>query len=97
MSPKYYRTGVHTKYDLKAHIVWIPKYRKKILKGEIALRVRDLIRQIAIQHEVSVLSGKVACDHVHIFISYPTNIALSKLVQYMKGGSAYRIIQEFPS
>ena len=96
MSPKYYRTGAHTKYDIKAHIVWIPKYRKKVLKGELALRVRDILRQIAQQHEVHILSGKVASDHVHLFISYPTTMSLAKLVQYLKGGSAYRLMQEFP-
>ncbi len=65
-----YRLGAHTKCDLKVHLVWIPKYRKKVLVGPVAIRVRDLIRQIAMEHEVHIISGKVARDHVHVFVSY---------------------------
>ena len=67
---RHYRHGAHTKTDLKAHIVWIPKYRKKVLIGPVAVRVRDLIRQIAMEHELHIISGKVARDHVHVFVSY---------------------------
>ena len=62
---RHYRHGAHTKTDLKAHVVWIPKYRKKLLIGPVAVRVRDLIRQIAMEHELHIISGKVARDHVH--------------------------------
>ena len=65
-----YRYGAHTKTDLKVHLVWVPKYRKKVLVGPVALRVRDLIRQIATEHELTILSGKVARDHVHVFVSF---------------------------
>ena len=47
--------------------MWIPKYRKKVLLGPLAIRVRDLIRQIATEHELHIISGKVARDHVHVF------------------------------
>ena len=50
---RHYRHGAHTKTDLKAHIVWVPKYRKKVLIGPVAVRVRDLIRQIAMEHELT--------------------------------------------
>jgi hypothetical protein len=61
-----YRKGAHTKHDLKVHLVWIPKYRKKILTGPVAVRVRGLIRQIAMEHEIEILSGKVGLDHQYI-------------------------------
>lgn len=64
---KRYRIGAHTKHDLKVHLVWIPKYRKKILIGTVAVRVRDLIRQIAMEHDIQILSGKVSHDHIHAF------------------------------
>ena len=64
-----YRYGAHTKTDLKVHLVWVPKYRKKVLVGPVAICVRDLIRQIATEHELTILSGKVARDHVHVFVS----------------------------
>ena len=49
---KQYRIGAHTKHDLKVHLIWVPKYRKRILEGEVAIRVRDLLRQIAMEHEL---------------------------------------------
>jgi putative transposase len=65
-----YRHGAHTKHDLKAHIVWVPKYRKKVLTGEVAIRVRDVLRQVALEHDLQIISGKVAKDHIHVFLSY---------------------------
>src|SRR5689334_9072164 len=57
-----YRFGPHTKRDLKVHLAWIPEYRKGVLPGEVALRVRDFLRQIAGEHELVILSRKVAKD-----------------------------------
>ena len=93
---KYYHHGAHTKYDMKVHLVWVPKYRKHILIGEVAVRVRDVIRQIASEHEITILSGKVAQDHVHLFVSYHTRQDISTLMQYLKGISSRILLQEFP-
>src|SRR3989344_2291236 len=90
-----YRLGAHTKTDLKVHLIWIPKYRKPVLTGQVAIRVRDIIRQIAMEHERDIISGKVAKDHVHIFISYRQQYDVSKLVQYLKGISSRVLLQEF--
>ncbi len=90
-----YRSNSHSKYDLKVHLIWIPKYRKRILTGKVAERTRDLLRQICAEQEVHIITGKVAADHVHMFISYKPQIALSKLVQYLKGGSSRVLFQEF--
>ncbi len=91
-----YRLGAHTKSDLKVHLVWIPKYRKKVLTGEVAIRVRDLIRQIAMEHELVIISGKVARDHVHVFLSHRPNQSISQVVQWLKGISSRVLLQEFP-
>ncbi|HPA86036.1 MAG TPA: IS200/IS605 family transposase [Deltaproteobacteria bacterium] len=90
-----YRVGAHTKTDLKVHLVWVPKYRKKVLTGEVAIRVRDLLKQIAIEHELEVISGKVATDHVHMFISYNPSQDISKIVQWLKGISSRVMLSEF--
>ena len=90
-----YRLGAHTKFDLKVHLVWIPKYRKKTLVGPVALRVRDVIRQIAIEHEFQILSGKVARDHVHVLVSYRPYQDVSSIVQWLKGISSRILLQEF--
>jgi putative transposase len=65
-----YKLGAHTKTDLKVHLIWIPKYRKRVLMGPVAIRARDLLRQIALEHEIEIISGKVSIDHIHMFISY---------------------------
>ena len=90
-----YRLGAHTKSDLKVHLVWVPKYRKQVLTGEVALRVRDLIRQIAAEHELEIISGKVARDHVHVFISYRPTQKVSQIMQWLKGTSSRVLLQEF--
>lgn len=77
-----YRSNSHSKYDLKVHLIWIPKYRKRCLTGGIAERTRDILRQICMEHEIQIFSGKVTADHVHMFVSYRPQLALSKLVQF---------------
>lgn len=90
-----YRLGAHTKSDLKVHLVWLPKYRKPVLTGEVAVRVRDLIRQIAAEHELEIISGKVARDHVHVFVGYRPNQDVSQIMQWLKGISSRVLLQEF--
>ena len=89
-----YRKTSHTTYDCKYHIVWITKYRKRVLEGLLAERVRDLLRQICKENEVEIIRGHVSKDHIHLFVSVPPHLAISKLVQYLKGKSSYKIMQE---
>ena len=93
---KRYQLGAQTKHDLKVHLIWIPKYRKKVLTGQVALRVRDLLRQIAAEHELEIVSGKVARDHVHLFVSYRPDQRVSPIMQWLKGISSRVLLQEFP-
>ena len=92
---RHYRVGAHTKTDLKVHLIWIPKYRKKVLTGQVAIRTRDLLRQIAMEHELGIISGKVAKDHIHMFISYRPTQNISKIMQWLKGISSRILLQEF--
>jgi putative transposase len=89
------RLGAHTKSDLKVHLVWVPKYRKAVLTGEVALRVRDLLRHSAAEHDREIVSGKVARDHVHLFLSYRPNQDVSQIVPWRKGISSRVLLQEF--
>ncbi len=93
---RHYRLGAHTKSDLKVHVIWIPNYRKAVLTGDVALRVRELIRRIAAEHELEIISGKVARDHVHVFLSYRPTQKVSQIVQWLKGTSSRVLLQEFP-
>jgi len=90
-----YQLGAHTKSDLKVHLIWIPKYRKRLLTGQVAIRTRDVLRQIALEHELDIITGKVASDHVHMFISYRPTHDISKIVQWLKGISSRILLSEF--
>jgi len=78
------------------HLVWVAKYRKLVLTGEVAIRVRDLLRQIAAEHELEIVSGEVARDHVHVFVSYRPHQQVSQIMQWLKGISSGVLLQEFP-
>jgi len=90
-----YRKTSHTVYDIKYHIVWVTKYRKKILTGELAKCVREIIREICKSNDVEIIKGHVSSDHVHLFVSVPPHISVSKLMQYIKGKSSRKIMSEF--
>jgi len=90
-----YRLGAHTKTDIKVHLIWVPKYRKGVLTGQVAIRTRDILRQIAMEHELDIISGKVARDHVHMFIGYRPTQNVSKIVQWLKGISSRILLVEF--
>ena len=91
-----YRHSAHAVWDIKYHLVWITKYRYKVLKGEVAERARDLIRQICQAREVVIIRGAVSADHIHMLVSSPAHLAPAKLVQYIKGRSSRRLQEEFP-
>jgi len=91
-----YQLGAPTKTDLTVHLVWIPKYRKRILTGQVALRVRDILGQIALEPELEIITGKVASDHVQMFLQYKPHQDISKIVPWLKGMSSRLMLQEFP-
>jgi putative transposase len=92
-----YRKGAHTVYDLKYHFVWATKYRYPVLSGEIAVRARDLIREICMAQEIIIIKGHVSRDHIHLYVSAPPRISVSKMMQYIKGKSSRQLQQEYPS
>ena len=94
---QYYKSGSHTRWDIKYHIVWVTKYRKPVLVGQVAHRCRDLLRDISKSLEVSIIKGHVSKDHIHLFVSVPPSLSVSKLVQRLKGKSSYVLLREFSS
>jgi putative transposase len=90
-----YRKTSHTVYDIKYHLVWITNYRKKILRGELAKRIRELIRDVCKTNEVEIIKGHISTDLVYLFVSVPPHISVSKLMQYIKGKSSRKIMSEF--
>jgi putative transposase len=89
-----YRHGSHSVFQIHLHLVWITKYRKPILRGELAFRVRDILREICRAHDVEIMKGHVSKDHVHMFVSIPPQVTISRLVQKLKGKSSYKLLHE---
>lgn len=91
-----YQLGAHTKTDLKVHLIWLPKYRKRVLIGPVAIWSRDVQRQIAPEHEIEIITGKVSSNHVHMFVAYRPLQNVSKIMQWLKGISSRILLSEFP-
>ncbi len=79
-----YSTGSHTVFHHRYHIVWVPKYRYKVLAGEVRERVRDIVRQVCTEMGVRIVGGVLSLDHVHMFVEIPPHIAVSQFVQRAK-------------
>jgi putative transposase len=90
-----YRTSSHCRFDIKYHFVWVTKYRKPILAGVVGTRLRDLVREICRTNEIEILQGSVSRDHVHVLLSCPPNRSPSQIMQYIKGKSSRKLMQEF--
>ena len=91
-----YRTGSHTVFHHRYHIVWAPKYRYKVLTREMRFRIREITRQICEQLGVEIIKGVLSQDHVHMFVDIPPKIAVSDFVRRVKGCTSRKIQQEFP-
>lgn len=90
-----YRRGTHSVFSLHVHVVWCTKYRKRVLGGDIGARMRDVARQVCTDMGVEILRGVVAVDHVHMLVSMPPQVSVSKLVQRVKGKTSYKLQREF--
>jgi putative transposase len=91
-----YRHGSHTTFAIHLHIVWITKYRHKVLRGEVAERVRASVRAECQKARVDILQGHISPDHVPVMVSIPPHVTISRLLQRMNGKSSYRLLAEFP-
>src|SRR5262249_60681187 len=91
-----YRHGSHTTFSIHLHIVWITKYRPKVLRGEVAERVRAIVREECRKSGVDILQGHISPDHVHVMISLPPHVTISPLIQRRKGKTSYRLLAPSP-
>ena len=94
MSGRYRKTS-YVLYECKYHICWLSKYHYPVLTGNAAIRVRELLRQISVANEVEILSGCVSSDHIHLYVSIPPSLSVSKFVQFVKGASSRKLQLEF--
>ena len=90
-----YRHGSHTVFQIHLHLVWVTKYRKPILRGEVGTRIREVIRRVCRDEDVEILKGSISRDHVHLLVSIPPQVTISRLVQRVKGKSSHVVLNEF--
>ena len=89
------RQGAHTQYDIQYHIVWITKYRKRILTGKIASRFKVLLLQGCAARGITIIKGSIQPEHVHLLISAPPSLSVAQIMQYLKGRSSKKLQEEF--
>jgi putative transposase len=89
-----YRRSAHTVYALQYHFVFSTKYRKPVLRGEVATDVRDLVRDICRANDIEILKGNVRPDHVHLLLSVPPHLAPSRVMQAIKGKTSHHLLMD---
>jgi len=90
-----YESLSHTKWECKYHVVFIPKYRRKVLYGELRQHLGDVFRKLALQKESRIEEGHLMLDHVHMMISIPPKYAVSQVVGFIKGKSAIHLARTY--
>jgi putative transposase len=88
-----YRYGSHTVFKIQYHFVFVTKYRYQILRGDVGLKIRELVRQTCEAFEIKILSGVVSKDHVHIVVSAPPNMAPSEIMRRIKGRGTRKFLK----
>ena len=85
----------HTSWECKYHIVWIPKYRRKVIYDQLRKYLGSTFKDLAVQKESEILEGHLRPDHVHMLISIPPKYAVSQVVGFIKGKSAIHIARNY--
>ncbi|MDP6966588.1 MAG: IS200/IS605 family transposase [Candidatus Marinimicrobia bacterium] len=91
---KDWRSLAHTKWECKYHVVFVPKYRQKVLYGKRRRRVGEILRELCRQKGIELLEGHAMVDHIHLCVSIPPKFAVAMAIGYLKGKSAIRIHRE---
>ena len=86
----------HAVYDTKYHLVWAPKYRKLVLRGDVKETVEYTFREVANNHDLEIDTMEIAKDHVHIFLSFPPRYSIAKVVGMLKSISAKEVFNQHP-
>jgi len=81
---------------VKYHVIWCPKYRRRVLGGAVEVRLKQIINEVVAEFGGMVIEVETMPDHVHLLVEVPPQVAVSKLVQILKGRSSRRLRQEFP-
>ena len=90
-----YQSLSHTKRECKYHVVFVPKYRRKVLYGHLRQYLGAVFRELARHKESLIEEGHLQPDHVHMLLSTPSSLSVSHAVQYLKGRSSHKLLSEF--
>lgn len=91
-----YKSNNNVVYSCKYHIVWTPKYRRKVLKDGVDTRLKELLQQIAAEIQVEILEMEVVEDHVHLLIEVDPQFGVHKAIKRFKGATSRYLRLEFP-
>ena len=83
----------HVKWECKYHIVWVPKYRRKVLYGKVRKRLGEIVRELCRQKGIEVIEGHALVDHLHVCLSFPPKYSISDVTGFLKGKSAIRLVR----
>ena len=86
----------HTRWNCKYHIVFIPKYRRKVMYGRLRREIREILKSLCEYKKVEILEGAVCAEHVHLCVSIPPKLRVSEFMGYLKGKSALMIFDKHP-
>ncbi len=90
------RTSRNVVYSAKYHLVWCPKYRRRVLVGAVETRLCEIIRQVCDEHDAEIIGLEVMPDHVHLLVEVDPSFGIARLVKLMKGRSSRILRAEFP-
>ena len=86
----------HTTWNCTYHVVFIPKYRRKIMYGEVKVEVGEILRKLCEMKQITLIEGKVCVDHVHMYMAVPPKLSISDAMAYLKGKSSLMIFDRHP-
>jgi len=88
---KRFKKLAHAVWQCKYHVIWCPKYRFRVLRGDVGLSVRDIIKQLCEWRKIEILEGNVQADHIYLVLSIPPKYSISETIGFLKGKSAIKI------
>jgi putative transposase len=90
-----YKSNLNVVYSCKYHVVWCPKYRRKVLVGDVASRLKEIIKHVVEEKRAELLELEVMPDHVHLLVEVDPQFGIHKLIKLVKGRSSRLLRQEF--
>lgn len=96
MSEEQYHRGPHCKYLIQYHIIWCPKFRSSVLKGDVEDTLEQILQKICDDYNYHIKALEVMPDHIHIFIDVPQTVAPCDIVRTLKSISAIELFKAFP-